>query len=251
MTLFACDLDNTLIYSYKHDIGKDKINVELYQAKEISFITKKTHSLLQEVASRILFVPVTTRSIEQYKRISFPDISLDYALVCNGGVLLVKGKKDEFWYRESLRLIRPSLEELNKGLSILESDTARLLDVRFIENLFVFTKSAKPETTLAFLKKSLDANLVEVFNNGEKVYILPKGLSKGNAIKRFKNFIKADTVLAAGDSEFDVSMFENCDLALVPKDFKWKINSLSTKIEKNDSDLIFSEFILQKGKVYE
>ena len=27
MTVLHVDLDNTLIFSYKHDIGKDKINV--------------------------------------------------------------------------------------------------------------------------------------------------------------------------------------------------------------------------------
>ena len=38
---------------------------------------------------------------------------------------------------------------------------------------------------LCDLKRKLDLNVVEVFRNGEKVYVLPKALSKGEA--RFKD----------------------------------------------------------------
>lgn len=41
MNIFCTDLDNTIIYSYKHNIGNDKINVEIYEDREISYITKK------------------------------------------------------------------------------------------------------------------------------------------------------------------------------------------------------------------
>ena len=43
MIAFHTDLDNTLIYSYKHDIGPQKRNVELYQGREISYITEETY----------------------------------------------------------------------------------------------------------------------------------------------------------------------------------------------------------------
>ena len=49
MHIFCMDLDNTIIYSYKHDIGNEKINVEIYQDREISFITKKTQELLLKI----------------------------------------------------------------------------------------------------------------------------------------------------------------------------------------------------------
>ena len=39
MAIFFTDLDNTLIYSYRRDIGRDKVCVELYQGREISFVT--------------------------------------------------------------------------------------------------------------------------------------------------------------------------------------------------------------------
>ena len=42
IALFA-DLDNTLIFSYKREIGPDKVCVEVYEGREISFMTR--HSL--------------------------------------------------------------------------------------------------------------------------------------------------------------------------------------------------------------
>ncbi len=68
MYIFNSDLDNTLVYSYKHNIGSDKINVEIYNDREISYITKRTSMLLNSVTKIITFVPTTTRTVEQYKK---------------------------------------------------------------------------------------------------------------------------------------------------------------------------------------
>ena len=108
MVVLHTDLDNTIIYSYKHEIGPEKRNVELYQGREISFITEKTYALLQQVKKRMLVVPTSTRSLEQYQRIDLGVGAFPYALVCNGGLLLVDGKIDEHWNRETLELIIPS-----------------------------------------------------------------------------------------------------------------------------------------------
>ena len=47
MKILCTDLDNTIIYSYKHDIGNEKMNVELYKEREISFISNHTFELLK------------------------------------------------------------------------------------------------------------------------------------------------------------------------------------------------------------
>ena len=103
MKILNIDMDNTLIYSYKHDIGREKINVELYNGREISYITKRTFELLNEIKKRFLIVPTTTRTKQQYERIFLGIGLIKYALVCNGGVLLVDGKPDE-----DIRVLRRS-----------------------------------------------------------------------------------------------------------------------------------------------
>ena len=69
MKLFHTDLDNTIIYSYKHSIGSEKRCVEIYREREVSFITDRTYALLKEIKKIVTVVPTTTRTVEQYRRI--------------------------------------------------------------------------------------------------------------------------------------------------------------------------------------
>jgi len=216
MKILCTDLDNTIIYSYKHDIGNEKMNVEIYKEREISFISNHTYELLKKVNEEFLIIPTSTRTIEQYERIDLKIGTFKYALVCNGSVLLVDGKKDKDWYEESLRLAKPSNLEVKKALEYLENDKRRTFELRHIEDLFVFTKCYKSETVVNELREYLDKSLVNVFNNKEKVYVLPTSLSKGKAIERLRKYLKAEFIIAAGDSEFDISMVEAADVGLVP-----------------------------------
>ena len=216
MTIFTTDLDNTLIYSYKHDIGKYKLCAEIYQGREVSFITTDTYRMLNQVRQKIAVVPVTTRTIEQYERIDLGMGKLPYALVCNGGILLKDGKEDAEWYRDTLEMISESSGEIQKAVHALENDENVCFEVRYIRELFVFTKSSEPEKTAELLRKTVDPDKADVFTNGVKVYAVPKGLDKGTAVQRLKKYIGADTVIAAGDSEFDIPMLEVADYAICP-----------------------------------
>lgn len=244
MVVFNVDMDNTLIYSYKHDIGENKGCAEIYQGREISFMTKKTGKLLRELARKVLIVPTTTRTREQYERIDLGVGELPYALVCNGGVLIKHGVEDEAWYAGSRELVAECETELAKGMELLEADQDRCFEVRFIRELFLFSKSNQPEATIARLKRALDTSLVDVFNNGIKVYVVPKRLSKGTALKRFKEWIKADMTIAAGDSEFDISMLQCADIALAPQELE--VGEKTTgELVKIAEDVLFSEGLLE------
>lgn len=244
MVVFHTDLDNTIIYSYKHEIGPDKRNVEIYQGREISFITEYTYRLLQQVREKMMVVPTTTRSIEQYQRIDLGVGAFSYALVCNGGILLVDGKRDDSWYRTSLALIGRSEEELEKALQILEKDARRKFELRFIERLFVFTKCSEPKQTVDDLREVLDTGLVDVFHNGEKVYVVPRDLNKGKAVQRFREYMHADFVIAAGDSEFDVPMLRSADVGLVPHRFAQEYG-LDFAVRQMDGRKVFAESLLE------
>lgn len=243
MVVFNTDLDNTMIYSYRRDIGDDKICAEIYQGREVSFITPKTAELLAEVNESAVLVPTTTRTVEQYERIDLGIGTPHYALACNGGVLLVDGVEDEQWYSESLRSVEDCKEELALAVKLLDEDKNRTFEVRFIRGLFVFTKSSEPEISVEMLRTALDESKMDVFSNGVKVYAVPKALSKGNAVKRFKEMIGADTVIAAGDSEFDISMLNAADIAIAPADFPEKQRLTGETIIMKGTG-VFSEFVL-------
>lgn len=244
MIIFNTDLDNTLIYSYKHDIGENKRNVEIYQGREISFITDNTYRLLCELKEKILIVPTTTRTQEQFERIDLGIGKFKYALVCNGGILLVDGKRDNDWIKESYEIIKGCRAELEKATNILENETRRKFETRFIEEMFVFTKCNDPDEVVKDTKELLDESLVEVFNNGEKVYVVPKALSKGVAIERFKRYIGADQIYAAGDSEFDISMVLKADVGIVPCGYKEKYVN-EDRLVQMSGEKLFSDELLE------
>ncbi len=220
MTVFHADLDNTLIYSCRHEIGREKTNVELYEGRQVSFMTEASSRLLRKVREKAVFVPVTTRTREQYDRIDLKTGVPDYALVCNGGVLLKQDEEISEWYEESLRMIKGSRREFRRAMDYMREDRDRLLEVRNIRDLFLFTKSSCPLKSAEHMRERLDLSLVNIFTNGTKVYVLPKGLDKGTAVRRFREYIKADRVIAAGDSVFDVPMLREADLAYAPERLK-------------------------------
>lgn len=243
MVVFCSDLDNTLVYSYRHDIGNEKICVELYQGREVSFVTEKTLELLKRVKESILFVPTTTRTREQYERIDLGVGVPEYALVCNGGVLLEKGEENEAWYQESMRMIEESRLELEKAEELMEKDEARNFEVRNIRGLFLFTKSRIPEQSVTYLEQALDLSKVEVFRNGVKVYVVPKKLNKGEALRRLRSRLGAERIIAAGDSTFDIPMLEAADLGFAPEDLVPEIEE-GKKIISVEKNYIFSEEVL-------
>lgn len=217
MIIFHSDLDNTLIYSYKHNIGPDKLCVENYQNREVSFISEEAMEILKRIHANLVFVPTTTRTMEQYKRICFHRINPRYALVCNGGILLTNGQIDYSWYEQSLDLIFSAREELKDSIKLLDKDQNRSFEVRFIEELFVYTKSREPQKTVNLLHSHLDSNEIDVLCNKDKVYVMPKKLSKGDGIKRLKKILNPQKVISAGDSLFDISMLKASDLGLCPQ----------------------------------
>jgi len=245
MFIFYTDLDNTIIFSYKHNIGIKKRSVEKYQGREISFITERTYELLKQVREQVLLVPITTRTLEQYQRIDLGIGKLPYALVCNGGILLKEGQEEEKWYKESLAQICPAQKELVKAIRYLEADKRRVFEVRLLSQLFVFTKCEKPEEVVSDLKENLDTEIVDIFHNGIKVYVVPRSLSKGKAIHRFCSYLGIDQTIAAGDSEFDRSMFSEADFAIAPQNLSKKL-VLPSHTMLLPEKKVYSEEVLEK-----
>ncbi len=242
MKILFTDLDNTMIYSYRHDIGSHKRCAEIYQGREISFVTDQTYELLRRARKRLLIVPVTTRTIEQYRRIDLGTGEFEYALTCNGGVLLRNGQMDEAWYQDALAMIKYSADEVKRGIALLQKDDNICFEIRYIMDLFVFTKSLFPKATAAMLRSELDGSKVDVFDNGAKVYIVPKMLDKGGAVMRLAHQLGCETLIAAGDSEFDIPMLRSADVAIYPRSLN--IGSFSGREMVCPNDQILSEWML-------
>lgn len=250
MNLFISDLDNTMIYSYKKDIGSDKVLVETKDGKHLSFMTKKSYDLLNIIRTKYLFVPATTRSLEQYRRIKFnQNYEPKLALVTNGGNLLYKNKIDDKYHLDSLKLIEIAAEQLSAAIKLLKVDKHVSFEVRMVDELFAFTKSDDLSYTIENLKDKLDLSLVDVLSNGSKVYVIPKSLNKGVAVNRIKEFTGIDYAFCAGDSEFDIPMLLESDLAFVPDNLSKNSKLKDVNLMIAEGDNIFSDYILSNLKL--
>ena len=214
--LIFSDLDGTLIFSAAKKRPGD-IVCEYKDGAEISCITPRQAELLPGLD----IIPVTTRSIEQYRRINFPSgFSPEYSLTDNGGTLLINGIPDQEWTAHTMRLVQESSAELERCRTVLERDISRNFEIRMVDGMFLFTKSATPELTLERLRKV--AGKSQCFATGAKVYVLPAGLCKGAAIKRLAERIALhrsfSRTVCAGDSAMDIPMLNSADTAVFPED---------------------------------
>lgn len=206
--IFA-DLDGTLINSAARE-GKTDFVIERKDQREISCVTRKQMLLLPALTN---LVPVTTRSVEQYKRIKIDGFNPKYALCSNGGNLIVNGEIDKEWYGRSKLFYEKASKEADRLYAILKSDKHRSFEIRTVDGLFLFTKSESPAETL---EKLGEPELCGCYASGEKIYVFPKELTKGNAVERFteKFGIDKNEIVCAGDSIIDVSMLNKARTAI-------------------------------------
>lgn len=223
-----CDLDHTLIYSHRVPIGLNKIVVEYLNGKDQSFMTRGTYDFLCK-QNCVHLIPVTTRSKTQYERISVfhKELCCKYALICNGGILLVDGIEDSEWYSETLSLISPESSELQAIKELVQQvlPTSLLHDVC---GLFFYIKHDKPALFAEQLRQAAHPKNICILHDRHKVYCLPSMLNKGNAIERFAKKFGEAISIAAGDSEFDIPMLARADTRIIPSALEQQLPAENT-----------------------
>ncbi len=220
--IFFTDLDGTLIRSAARKRAGD-IVVEYKDGCEITCISSESAKVLSRLDG---IVPVTSRSIEQYKRINIPGFAPKYALVDNGGNLLIGGVPDRDWAEWSNGIAGNHRAELAECRRLLEEDPDRSFEVRLVDGLFLFTKSDDPKRTLERLSVFVGLDL---YNTGAKVYAIPKELNKGAVVQRLVDILgrRGERIVCAGDSVMDASMLEVADIAVCPDDMGLELNGFS------------------------
>ncbi|MFR3921354.1 MAG: hypothetical protein ACLTYN_04595 [Dysosmobacter welbionis] len=111
--------------------------MERLNGAEQGFFTRETPDLLPQVVQQV-HLPITTRSIEQYQRIQWPDGTAPrIALTANGAVLLRDGQMDRAWYAASQALVRDHWEALAAVLDHLTRQGGAT-SVRCVEGVYVY-----------------------------------------------------------------------------------------------------------------
>lgn len=224
--IFASDLDQTLIYSdnSKGDITlEEMVPVELYEGRHISFMTKPAIEKLEQLASEIAFVPVTTRIPAQYNRLfGIKDkFKPQYVIVSNGGQILKNGEIDAEWnsiVREAVRLHCAHSSEIGGLLEKIASPhwvrSSTLCDELFYS--IAIERDNLPLEQLELLKGDLALRGWSYSLQGRKIYLVPEKVSKGAAIQYVKEKLSSSFVYAAGDSLLDESLLLVADYAISP-----------------------------------
>lgn len=209
------DLDNTLIFSRRRAIGS-KAAVEYNNGRIQSYMPAETYTELQIMGSSAL-IPVSSRTLAQYHRIRFfsDGREPEFALIDNGGLLLVNGSEDAQWSRETFGMCREDIEIIKR----LESGISSRVKAVMQDGLILFIKTDSHEIKREISAEASALGLI-VFEHSEKLYICPRRLEKGEAVRRFKNRFGADFIVSAGDAPIDVSMASVSDKCLLSASLK-------------------------------
>ncbi|MGQ0630622.1 MAG: HAD family hydrolase [Sporichthyaceae bacterium] len=226
--LVACDLDRTLIYSaaalglVTDDADAPALTVaEVYQGVPISFLTRRAHELLAELAAVATLVPVTTRTLAQYARVRLLATPPPYAVTTNGARIVVGGVVDEDWSAA----LAARLAGTSAPVADIDEHLAKVADPRW-------TRSRRiAEDTFCYLvvdRAELPTTFVEdlaawcapagwtVSLQGRKIYAVPAALTKSAAVAEVARRSGAACVLGAGDSLLDADLLEFADVGLRP-----------------------------------
>ena len=225
--LVACDLDQTLIYSrraFRIESGDpDPVVrvVEYLDGEPLSYMSEAAAVELQELARLSPVVPVTTRTLAQYRRIEL-GFEPAYAIAANGGHLLVDGIPDPGWEAGVRARLAASGQPLG-DVRILADQVAAagepwVRTIRDADDFFLYLvateRAAIPD--LSDLSADLAKAGWTLSVQGRKVYLVPAALTKEAAIAEVMRRTGAERLVAAGDSLLDLGMLRSAEVAIRP-----------------------------------
>lgn len=227
--IFASDLDQTLIYSPRSfrialgDAMPPITSIEMYEGREISFIADGVIKKLNDIARRSTFIPVTTRTIEQYRRISLFQEAIipTYGVVSNGGNIIKNGEVDLHWQKQVLLNMQEGcLAAKDMLMSFQEicheswAGTIRMADGLFY--YCVVERDKVPQSDIEGFTVWAQEQGWSISLQGRKLYIVPQVVNKWAAVAYIQNLLQEKFVIAAGDSLLDLCMLEQADCGIVP-----------------------------------
>lgn len=263
MKMFASDLDRTLIYSKRAlealqtPLTEKMIPVERRNKEEVSFMTKESFFLLQEIAKESLVVPVTTRTYEQYKRVFIfeKEIPVTYSVTNNGSHIYYRGELMEDWKTKVLSRLEEECIKKEVLLKQLENysikGTLKIADNLFFYYILKQELSSDEKNRMTEMAKAVGWKLSL---QGKKLYFMPLPICKGEAIKYIQKREGIKTVVGAGDSILDEPFLAICDSPLIPRHgelaSQWKNGNSHDHLTKSSGAYAGEEIIQHVHKLF-
>lgn len=223
--VLATDLDRTMIYSKgARGLGADDrpaVCVEVHDGKRASFMTAVAAERFAELAREALVVPVTTRTIDQYRRVRLPGPAPRFAVAANGAALLIDGKPDAGWSRRvaaALTGIFPLAAVWAQLSHICRPDFT--IKLRNASGFFCYAVVHPHRLPAGFVDDVTGWTAERGWRTslqGRKLYLVPEQLTKSAALAEVRSRAGAEFVLAAGDSLLDVDLLLAADRGIHPR----------------------------------
>lgn len=226
--MVACDLDRTLIYSANSmnlqgpDCDAPSLVVsEVYGGVPLSFMTRAAESLLRELVDQAIFVPVTTRTMQQFHRVQLPGRGKGYAVTTNGAVLMHDGEPDTEWTDHIRSTVEANCAPLPEVLDHLTGPgkAEAILRVRTAEDVFAYSIVNREELSAHYLEQLTEWCEERGWSTslqGRKLYCVPSPVTKESAVAEIRRRRPVDVLVAAGDSKLDAGILELADQAIRP-----------------------------------
>lgn len=222
-TVIASDLDRTLIYSASAAGSRAPalVCVEMLEGRPQSFMTASAQAVLARVRDAAVLVPTTTRTPAQYGRVELPGGPAPFAVVSNGGHILVDGVPDPGWRAGVEARIAAAGATLAQVVAHVDTltDDSWMRSRRIADDLFcylVVEVAALPRDFVTDLTGWCADRGWVVSMQGRKIYALPAALTKEAAIAEIVRRIGGARLLAAGDGALDAGMLAMADDGIRP-----------------------------------
>ncbi|MCL6604103.1 MAG: hydrolase [Paenibacillus sp.] len=223
--IYASDLDRTLIYSRSAlGVPEDSpglVPAEIINGTTVSYISKIALSQLISLAGHIVFMPVTTRTVEQYKRINLfqETVIPKYAVTSNGGNILIEGKVDMDWRTfigRQVELHSAPAEDIRFIVRSALRDEW-VLSESYCDGLFfsfLVVRDLIPQDVVSRLTDELYHLGWRVSLQGRKLYAVPEAVSKIAAVEHVRRSVQSEPMAASGDSLLDKCLLDASDYAI-------------------------------------
>lgn len=221
------DLDRTLIFSKRFVSGENAdslVVAEKISGRSVSYMTPLSFMCVSFLVKSGLFVPVTARKYEEIMRITFLNTNLPEWMISESGrVIYHNNQRVKEWDLQMEQAYKDSMASQllaqEKFRHILEGN----LDCKVwnINKEMVMAKTADlPEEAFLELKEHqafFEAHQCTLHLQQRKAYLIPKFVTKEDALLYVKNRCSSNYSISAGDAQMDYGMSFNTDCFIAPK----------------------------------
>lgn len=226
--IFASDLDQTLIYSQPveraEQLGDRIVTAELIDGKVRSYMSWGAYQRLQELMKELIFIPVTTRTMQQYFRIHLISQMLKpaYAVTSNGGNIVIDGTPDLEWQTSIFARVSETSAHVKDVSRLMDQVLSPewVISSNYCDELFFshITDRAKiPMQEVAEMSAELRRMGWHTSIQGRKIYVVPGAVNKGDAVAYLKQLTGEHKVVASGDSLLDRCLLDLADFSMAPR----------------------------------